>query len=113
MKLIFITLIVPIICAESVIQCSKSQTFCPSDATCCHAKYSPTTFGCQLSEQLPFIQQHVIRSNDNGEKKDLEPPHPTVSCCMPGPRFEPSNTLPKRFQFVHFHLNNEQPMPVM
>ena len=79
---------------SSSIQCSNTQTFCPSDGSCCRAKYSPTTFGCQLSKQIPFMQQHKIRSNDYEETLPSEPPHPTVSCCMPGPAFEPSNTLP-------------------
>lgn len=75
------------------IQCSNTQTFCPPNGECCHATYSPTSFGCQLQSQIPFVQQHYIRSEDTfyGDK---EPPHPTQSCCMPGPALEPSTTKP-------------------
>ena len=79
---------------NAIIQCDNSTTHCPTGGQCCQAEYSPTTFGCKLPNQLPFIQEHKIRSNMYERSHVAEPPHPTVACCMPGPDLEPSNTLP-------------------
>jgi len=71
-------------------QCNDTTTFCPDEAICCSASYSPTKFGCRGTETA-FVQRHVVRSS---EAVTVWPPSPTVSCCMPGPALEPSKTLP-------------------
>ena len=65
----------------SLRQCGNTTTFCADTGECCHAQYSPTTFGCKLGGQA-----------SNGG--DVWPPSPTASCCMPGPELEPSKTKP-------------------
>jgi hypothetical protein len=78
--------------ASATRQCGDTTTYCPDSAICCNANYSDTSFGCRLAGGMPFEQPHAIRSSDWGIPE--WPPSPTQSCCMPGPKLEPSTTLP-------------------
>ena len=65
-------------------QCGNSSSYCPSGMACCAAKYSPSTYGCEVPiGNLSRVSAGCGDGLPEGDKL----------CCKMGPAEPPSSTL--------------------